>query len=231
MIQEWVASHPAGKKASVTAELIRRFAMEDIGERSDSYMAAMSLNLQEKSPQQTQANSVPVGSPTERDGLLRNRRHGVRPKQRRLLDRDAIFHQSKGTFAIRRDKAHTRVLVLFWRDLFHSLLNMSTWKLCLVLVALYLGITAVFAALFWTINLPCSLELDDYRDAFMLSLETVSTIGYGLEFPFYRDCPSGPAVLSLVVITSMFLDALFIGLLFARFGRAQVSKLQAYFSL
>jgi len=35
-------------------------------------------------------------------------------------------------------------------------------------------------------------------------------------------------VLSLIVLTSMFLDALFLGLMFARFGRAQVGYSPLY---
>ncbi len=146
----------------------------------------------------------------------------------RLVDRDAPAYQSHGTMRIQR--RHTHAISQFFRDSFHSILGIDTSRLILLLVCVYLFCVLVIAALFQTVEASCDLELKSFRDAFMLALETVATIGYGLPKPFMGSCSSGVVVLTVAVIVGMLLDTFFIGLLFARIGRGSTRAASITFS-
>ena len=61
----------------------------------------------------------------------------------------------------------------------------------------YMVIVFIWAGMFYGISSSCELELDNFREAFYLSLETFSTVGYGLpNSPYFGGCLSGVFVLS-----------------------------------
>jgi potassium inwardly-rectifying channel subfamily J protein 9 len=119
---------------------------------------------------------------------------------------------------------------LHLQDWFHLFVNWNTSTLILLLILLYTAILFIFAGLFYWADSACGTELASFREAFVLSAITVSTIGYGTTDPYFNDCLAAPVILVAVTIIGLFLDSLFIGLLFTRFSRGTTRARTVVFS-
>ena len=113
-----------------------------------------------------------------------------------------------------------------WQDLFTSLVDAHWTRILSVGATMYLLLWLFFALLYWTVvNLSEHLDvnchnLKTFSDAFLLSLDTQTTIGFG-NYSVDSDC--NPAVYILVVqcLISIIADASFMGLIFAKISRPQ----------
>lgn len=121
-------------------------------------------------------------------------------KSRRLIDRDGMFHQSQGKVSIRK-----KIKIREWRELyatdwFHSLVNSPTWKTILILLSAYIAMVVLFAVPYYFIGTStgdvCHLRLRTFQEAFMFSLESMATIGYGTHDIFFGDCLSISIILT-----------------------------------
>eukprot|EP00047_Mylnosiga_fluctuans_P018144 m.67467 g.67467 ORF g.67467 m.67467 type:complete len:443 (+) comp7453_c0_seq2:36-1364(+) len=139
----------------------------------------------------------------------------------RLMDRSAPFQQSLGRMNIQRNVPKHMVRFMYLRDLFHTLLNLpSIWMFACVFSAF---ITAIIIwSVFWWIagtRYECGLGFKSYWDALYISMETLSTIGYGVPDVFFNQCPN----VFFIVLTEYFcgltLDAICLGLIFNRILR------------
>jgi inward rectifier potassium channel len=103
------------------------------------------------------------------------------------------------------------------RDPYH-LANVLTWPQFFAgLLALYLSVNVVFAALFWLA--PGSIagaRPNSFSDAFFFSIETLSTVGYGEMYPA---TPYGHVVSASEIICGLAFTAVLTGLTFVRFSR------------
>jgi inward rectifier potassium channel len=102
-------------------------------------------------------------------------------------------------------------------EAFHFLMR-SSWPIfCLVFAAYYLLINAIFGAIYyWDLGGIENARPRSYMDAFMFSVQTIATIGYG------HLAPKSNFVNAVVVFESMasFLGlSLWTGLAFSRFSR------------
>ncbi|EDQ92304.1 uncharacterized protein MONBRDRAFT_30728 [Monosiga brevicollis MX1] len=147
----------------------------------------------------------------------------------RLLDRDARFYQSLGRFAVRRSMP-LHAFRLYRSDWFHFLVNLATWKIVVIMMFLYVVVCVVYAGLFHWSSSACGLELKTFRQAFMLSLESLTTIGYGVPDPYFNDCLAGPFVVLSQAIVGLFVDSVLIGVLFTRFSRGTTRSRSVIFS-
>ena len=102
-------------------------------------------------------------------------------------------------------------------DAFHYLMRTSWPIFCLAFAAYYLTINLVFAIIYyWDIAGIENARAGAFGDAFMFSVQTIATIGYG------HLLPKSPFVNGVVVFESMasFLGlSLWTGLAFSRFSR------------
>ena len=102
-------------------------------------------------------------------------------------------------------------------DAFHNLMRASWPVFFLTFSAYYLLINALFGAVYyWDIGGIENARPDSFGDAFMFSVQTIATIGYG------HLLPKSPFVNAVVVFESMtsFLGlSLWTGLAFSRFSR------------
>ena len=98
----------------------------------------------------------------------------------RLLDRKAPFHQSRGVWNIRRSN---KVAELYFADVFHTIIDLPTYKSILIFFALYIFWIFVFAWLYYAVSDPCELDIVTFRSAWYFSVETIMTIGYGTYRP------------------------------------------------
>lgn len=142
---------------------------------------------------------------------------GLERKVQRLLDRDGRQFQSTGQFQIKRLSMSR---TLWYRDPFHGILMCRTPALILMSLATYVSFWLIFAIAWWIVahNADCGVTLTSYRQAFYLSLETMTTIGYGVDDQYFNDCLDAAPVLVFGSFTATLLDTLLLGILILRFG-------------
>lgn len=152
---------------------------------------------------------------------------GVSSNKTRLIARNRNMHQSRGYFSVQR-RSITKTLLL--RDVFHVILRQSTGKLILGAFAAYITMWLIFA--FWWLRVarPCGISLTSYRQALYLAIESMTTIGYGVDDPFFQDCDEVMPLLFIQSLLAMLLDTIIIGILFQRFARANARAATIIFS-
>ncbi|CAM9642852.1 unnamed protein product [Ascophyllum nodosum] len=141
----------------------------------------------------------------------------------RLVDRKGAFHQSFGRWNIRRLRDLPETKKLVQSDPFHSMVNNSTSKIIFGMLALYISIVFIYSLVYLTIYhcLGCHLELPTLREAFLFSLETMSTVGYGTSDYLFDNCLIMLPVLTTQACMGLLIDAFLIGILFVRLSRPQ----------
>eukprot|EP00049_Salpingoeca_infusionum_P025520 m.19897 g.19897 ORF g.19897 m.19897 type:complete len:464 (-) comp8095_c0_seq1:253-1644(-) len=151
-------------------------------------------------------------------------------KRTRFVDREAAYHQSYGVLNIKRRVPTRASFYLRADDWFHTILSYPTWRLFLLLAALYTLVVVLWTGLFYAANESCDLRIRSFLDAFMLSIETMATIGYGVPDSYWNECIAGPFVLLSLCFVSLLLDALCIGVVFARMSRGTTRATTIVFS-
>ncbi|KAG5180748.1 inward rectifier potassium channel-domain-containing protein, partial [Tribonema minus] len=153
-------------------------------------------------------------------------------RSQRLIDRSSHFQQSFGRWNIGRNTKDEGMRKLFSNDWFHTVLHMTTWKVLGALFLTYLAVVTVFAALYLAIARfdGCNLGIVDYREAYYFSLETMTTVGFGTQDVFFGRCWSVMVIITAQACSGLLIDALLIGLLFARLGRPQTRASTVVFS-
>lgn len=102
-------------------------------------------------------------------------------------------------------------------DLYHGLLGIPLWGLLLILGGVYVGLNLVFAALYMLDpHGVTGIKPGDFADAFFFSVQTLSTVGYGLMAP-------ASLYANLVVTFECFLNLVLLavttGVIFARVSK------------
>ena len=103
------------------------------------------------------------------------------------------------------------------RDAYHTFLHVP-WSASLAFIAAaYLAINLVFAVVYLVIGGVAGARDGSFFDALSFSVQTLSTVGYGVEYP-----QSGAANTVMIVesVTSIIVTALATGLVFSKFSRA-----------
>lgn len=162
-------------------------------------------------------------------------------RRRRLLRRDSPFFQSSGAVHMMRSGWRSRALLrLGLSDWFHVVLAMNFWGIAMLVVVLYTTIMLIFAGIYMAIDgekSACGLAAINttlpFLTAFSFSLETMTTIGYGIPYDpeaFFNGCWTLPVAVYAQALIFIVLNAAFLGLIFARVGRAQTRASQIIFS-
>ncbi len=102
-------------------------------------------------------------------------------------------------------------------DLYHALLDGSWRRLAFCTLALYLGVNAVFAALYVAGgDVLENARAGSFEDAFFFSVQTMATIGYGKMAPrgMYAN-----AIVALEALVGLLGFAMVTGIVFAKFAR------------
>ena len=127
----------------------------------------------------------------------------------------------KGARAVRQPQGYT-----FWviggeravlRDAYHTYLRLP-WVASLGLIALALLIVnLVFATLYYTLGGVDGMRTGSFFEAFVFSVQTLGTIGYGAMAP---KSAVANTVMIIESVTSVIVIALATGLVFSKFARA-----------
>jgi len=167
----------------------------------------------------------------------------VRPPLRRLVVRDLPYHQSSNSLRIRHQS--TRPLRFYhWyvEDWFHVLLRLRTVVSIVLFVLLWTTVLLIFAAIYHAVDaadprVNCGLGVPPdsitYYTAFAFSLETTTTVGYGLpngSNGFFESCPGLQIAIYFQMLISMFMNAFLLSFVFARLSRCEARAAQVLFS-
>ncbi|CAL1149327.1 unnamed protein product [Cladocopium goreaui] len=137
----------------------------------------------------------------------------------RLLQRGVPKARTRGSFRISHVGV-SRFEQFVRSDIFHYLANMPLrWMLlnyCVVYILTWLLFT------FWWQHAAndCESRELNFRRAFLLSLETMTTIGYGVSDPMFDECPEVVPLLVAQSLIGLLMDAIFLNLMYTRFSTA-----------
>lgn len=112
---------------------------------------------------------------------------------------------------------------------------MLSWRRLLsAYCVIYLSFWAFFALLYLPMAAGTSCadatKVRTYYDAFMLSLNVASTIGFG-NVQVNESCSFYPVIILMVqILTSLTIDCIFMGIIFAKLARPQKRKVSLMFS-
>lgn len=100
-------------------------------------------------------------------------------------------------------------------DLYHFLLVASWARVLGLVAAVYLGLNLAFACVY-TAGGDCIANASSFADRFFFSVQTFSTIGYGVMAP---KTPFASVVVTLEAFVGLIMVAMATGLMFAKFSR------------
>ena len=103
------------------------------------------------------------------------------------------------------------------RDFYYQFLRLG-WPAALTsIVVIWLGINAVFAALYLAVGGVAGSRARSFWDAFCFSVQTMGTIGYGSMYP---TSVAANTIMVAESVTSLIVTAVATGLVFAKFSRS-----------
>ncbi|KAL7579912.1 hypothetical protein ACA910_004916 [Epithemia clementina (nom. ined.)] len=156
----------------------------------------------------------------------------------RLVTRNLSFHQSKNKVQVAHNKGWS-VFNLKRHDWFHVLLRQPTNISLLVLIGVWTAMIIVFAGVYVAVDRQnadknCGLSSEGTRfgfgPAFAFSLETCTTVGYGLPNGtnsfFERRCGSLVIIIYLQMVWSMMFNAFLFAFFYNRLGRCETRAVQ-----
>ncbi|GKY97838.1 hypothetical protein MPSEU_000741900 [Mayamaea pseudoterrestris] len=160
----------------------------------------------------------------------------------RLVRRNLPFNQSRNIIQVKHNQGTTKIGRLLRHDFFHVLLRLPAWKTTLMLLCIWTSIILVWAAAYMAVDrseqsAACGIGLRgtqaSYYTAFAFSLETCTTLGYGLPNSvnaFFEYCPAFQFTVYLQMTMSMFFNAFLIAIIIARIANAANRSAQVVFS-
>jgi len=162
-----------------------------------------------------------------------------------MIDRNLPFHQSLNGMKV-RNSDHRRVLMpLLMEDWFHALLRLSPWLSVNFLLFLWVAMVGVFAAMYWYLDnvsyniVDCGLgptvgESIAFAGAFAFSLETCTTVGYGLPGTstsfFEKTCSAIQVTVFFQMIWSMMFNAFLFAFFYSLISKSEFRSSQIIFT-
>lgn len=161
----------------------------------------------------------------------------------RLVKRNLPNYQSKQKVAIENRNLSAPVRKLRYMNWFHVFLRWETKRSVLALILLWTAVVTAFAVVYRQVDSieperDCGLaseagQVIDFAGAFAFSLETCTTVGYGLpggHNGFFESCPGLQVAIYFQMVFSMFFNAFLFAFFFARLARSEKRGVQLLFS-
>jgi potassium inwardly-rectifying channel subfamily J len=147
----------------------------------------------------------------------------------RMLDRMGLFEQSEGRFNIYRSYGPWRSY-LYMLDWYHTVIDLPTWRVMFLIFVMY-GLSFFFFALvYFYAPQECRMPQESFTRSFFFSVDTMMTIGYGVEDSGFHDCWYALVSISSECVLGCIFDALCVGIVFERVGRSQKRAVSIVFS-
>lgn len=125
------------------------------------------------------------------------------------------------------------------KDGFTTLINLQLYWVFIFFCSLYVLSWLGFALIWWGVveaygpigerNLSCVENVHNFPTAFLFSLETEVTIGYGHKF-IRAECGAGIVLLVVQCLVGLLIDSLLLGLIFAKITRPRNRRKTLLFS-
>ena len=165
----------------------------------------------------------------------------------RLVRRNLPYHQSNNKFNVKAKYGKHR-WTLLWHyinhDPFHVMLRWSTPVSLTFLLTVWTFFILIFAEIYIAVDranphVDCGLHPDgdgstlDFHTAFAFSVETSTTVGYGLpggSSAFFQDCSGIQVTIFFQMVFSMVFNATLLAFIFARLGRCETRGHQVLFT-
>jgi inward rectifier potassium channel len=103
------------------------------------------------------------------------------------------------------------------RDFYHALLRRSWWVTFAAIAVAFLVANLIFAAVYGVVGGVAHAAPSSLWDAYIFSVQTMGTIGYGAMYP---ESHAANIVVVAESVTSLILTALATGMVFAKFSRS-----------
>lgn len=158
-----------------------------------------------------------------------------RHQRKRMILKNGTVNVCNRNVAKRRQR--------YLQDLFITLVDIQ-WRWNLLVFAMGFILTWLgFGAIWWLINFshgdfehlgdeewePCVHNIKSFTSAFLFSLETQHTIGYGFRF-INEECPEAVFTLCLQSITGVMIQCFIVGMVFSKFSRPKKRQQTLMFS-
>lgn len=163
--------------------------------------------------------------------------HYQQPDLPRLVKRDLPFKQSKNKLRVGHDHGW-KIYWLLRYDWFHAFLRLPTTFSLVSLLALWTSMIILFAGIYVGVDRQSpavSCGLGDANDpikfgaAFAFSLETCTTVGYGLPSgtnAFFENCRGLQIAIYFQMVWSMMFNAFLFAFFYTRLGRSELRASQ-----
>ena len=155
------------------------------------------------------------------------------PRQYQYTPR--MVSRSDGRSRVRHRHLPPRGYLGYIKDSFTSIMDSGWYIIILLFFALYI-LSWLFFGIGWTIlaysyssNETCVTNVNDFQSAFLFSLETQTTIGYGFRYPSSA-CGVGTLLLVIQSVVGLILDSFLLGLVFAKLSRPRNRRKTIIFS-
>jgi Inward rectifier potassium channel transmembrane domain/Inward rectifier potassium channel C-terminal domain len=182
---------------------------------------------------------------SEKTNALEDFTNVDKQKPPRLIHRDLPFHQSRNKFNLNILSKEKYVGQLLYEDWFHFLLSLDIFAVSTLLILswivgilifawIYMGLDYLHRGTICRLMTPSDTRLTmNYGGYFAFSLETTTTVGYGLPNSvnsFFEYCPSLQTTIYLQMVWSMLYNTFFLALIFSRLSRPGNRGAQVIFS-
>ena len=127
----------------------------------------------------------------------------------------------------------------FWRDFFTTIVNSRWYCLIIFFSALYVTSWLVFGGIWLGLNAAfareeggnstCLTHVGDFSSAFLFSIETQMTIGYGFKY-IANECMSAIVLLIVQCVLGLLIDSFLLGLIFTKLSRPRNRRRTLLFS-
>lgn len=156
----------------------------------------------------------------------------------RLVERNLQYNQSRNKLQMQVSHQRKNLKGLRFEDWFHVALRFSTSTSLSILLSVWTLVIIVFALVYrWAdaayVGTDCGLGPLSFGAYFAFSLETCTTVGYGLPGStnaFFENCPAIQFAIYLQMVWSMLYNAFLFAFFFSRLGKCESRASQVIFS-
>ncbi|EGB11729.1 hypothetical protein AURANDRAFT_12951, partial [Aureococcus anophagefferens] len=103
---------------------------------------------------------------------------------------------------------------LYYRDLYHTIADSNVWYILFFLLLAYVAVSVLFGLLWWAASDACDVGIENFNAAFLFSVETMMTIGYGTRDQFFADCGASSFLIFAQSLIGILLDCVSLGLVY-----------------
>lgn len=180
-----------------------------------------------------------------KNGKRRKRRNRSKVILPRMVDRNLPFHQSRNKTNVKILDPHRLLWKIRVEDWFHTLLRVSACLSVSVLLSLWIAMVGTFGVIYWFednvgyIKQDCGLGPNENKaislaGAFAFSLETCTTVGYGLPGAstsfFEKGCSAIQGTIFAEMVCSMMFNAFLFAFFFSLLSKSEFRGSQIIFT-